>query len=42
MTRLIIELQARPEISIKGAANSQLGQQLVAMFSRPKSTTVQV
>jgi hypothetical protein len=43
MTRFVTELHTRPEISVKGAANSRLGKRLVSIFTTPtKSSPNQV
>ena len=42
MTRFVTELHTRPEIPVKGAANSRLGKRLVSLFTTIKSTSNQV
>lgn len=37
MIRFITELQTRPEMPVKNAANSQLGKRLISMFTITKS-----
>lgn len=42
MTRFVTELHTRPEMPVKGAANSRLGKRLVSIFSVAKPSTNQV
>ena len=42
MIRFVRELHIRPEMPVKGAANSQLGKRLVSMFSKTKISSNQV
>ena len=42
MTRFVTELHTRPEMPVKGAANSRLGKRLVSIFSVAKPPTNQV
>ena len=41
MTRFVTELHTRPEMPIKGAANSRLGKKLVSMFTITKPSSTQ-
>ena len=42
MTRFVTELDKRPEMSVKDAANSRLGRRLVSLFTITKPTSTQV
>ncbi len=42
MIRFVTALHTRPEMPVKGAANSQLGKRLLSMFTTAKPSSNQV